>query len=314
MAFRIKRKEQVETSIRRIAQEQIDKAIAEIDDPQLDRHETVHQVRKRCKKLRGLIRLVRPAMEETYQAENTFFRDAARKLSYVRDAHSIIETFDALAKDFEKHVETSDFAPIREALVERRGRVAEDEVGIDRQLQEFRTQMQAAQQRVDDWTLDDNGFDVVAAGLLKTYRRAQKAMERAYDEPVTDNFHQWRKRVKYHWYHARLLRSLWKPVMRAHRNAADELADLLGDEHDLAVLGATLLQDPEHFAEKDVIESFLALVDRRRLELREEARTLGRRLLAEKPKHLRRRLHCYWGVWRNGSLGARVELDAHATA
>lgn len=51
----------VEAGMRRIAAEQIERAIAEIDDTGLDRHETVHQVRKRCKKVRGLVRLVRPA-------------------------------------------------------------------------------------------------------------------------------------------------------------------------------------------------------------------------------------------------------------
>jgi hypothetical protein len=53
----------------------------------------VHQVRKLCKKLRGLIRLVRPEFDN-FQKEDEFFRDAARELSYVRDAQSIIGLID----------------------------------------------------------------------------------------------------------------------------------------------------------------------------------------------------------------------------
>ncbi len=70
MGFRLQRGEAVNEGVRRIAGEQLEKAIAEIQNTELDRHEAVHQVRKRFKKIRGLIRLVRPAFEETYDREN----------------------------------------------------------------------------------------------------------------------------------------------------------------------------------------------------------------------------------------------------
>jgi inorganic triphosphatase YgiF len=64
MPFRLRRKKTVQKSVRRIALEQIDKAIREVLDDNVNRHEAVHQVRKRCKKLRGLIRLVRPSFQD----------------------------------------------------------------------------------------------------------------------------------------------------------------------------------------------------------------------------------------------------------
>ena len=57
MGYRIRQKESVQDAIQRIATEQIDKAIAEIEDAARDRHEVIHQVRKRCKKLQALVRL-----------------------------------------------------------------------------------------------------------------------------------------------------------------------------------------------------------------------------------------------------------------
>ena len=99
MAYRFKRgNSSVEAGVRRIATEEIDGAIDEIDDNGLELHETVHQVRKRCKKLRGLIRVVRPAFDD-YQDENAAFREAARALSYVRDTEALIETYDDLVGD-----------------------------------------------------------------------------------------------------------------------------------------------------------------------------------------------------------------------
>ncbi len=88
MAYRIKKGDKsVQAGLRRIADEQIGRALGEIDDDDLDFAEKVHQVRKRCKKLRGLIRLVRPAFDD-YSAENGAFRDAAQMLSGVRDTRT----------------------------------------------------------------------------------------------------------------------------------------------------------------------------------------------------------------------------------
>ena len=67
MSYAFRLDEPVQESIIRIAREQISKAIDEIEDEDLDRHDTVHQVRQRCKKLRGLIRIVRPALGKTFK-------------------------------------------------------------------------------------------------------------------------------------------------------------------------------------------------------------------------------------------------------
>jgi len=84
MSYPFHADERIATGVCRIALRKIEKAIGEIDDAELNRDETIHQVRKRCKMLRGLIRLARPSMEKTYQIENNAFRDAARTLSDIR--------------------------------------------------------------------------------------------------------------------------------------------------------------------------------------------------------------------------------------
>jgi hypothetical protein len=77
------------------------------------------------------------------------------------------------------------------------------------------------------WKLKVDGFDGIEGGLVGTYRRASKTMAAAYDDPTAENFHEWRKQA-YHGYHMRLLRELWKPVMRSLVKEADELIGLAG--------------------------------------------------------------------------------------
>lgn len=298
MSYRLRRNKSASKSTRKVAREQIDKAIAEIDDASLDRHEVVHQVRKRCKKLRGLIRLVRPSFDK-FQDENAFIRDSARGLSYVRDAQSIIDCLEKLTDESDQPIDPALCKPVRDELIRRRGEIAKDEEGLNIKLAEFRDRMKELRLRVDDWRVEGKGWAAFEGGLKKTYRRGRKAMGEAYADRSPEAFHEWRKRAKYHWYHLRLLRNIWPEMMKVECAAADELGDLLGDDHDLAVLRQTLEQTPENFGGREKVAELTELIESRRWQLEAEARPLGELLYAEKPKRHVARLRCYWKTWRS---------------
>ena len=73
---------------------------------------------------------------------------------------------------------------------------------------------------------------------------------------------------------------------------------MLGDEHDLAVLRATLEAEDESFADAST-RALLDLVTRRRAELRAAMRSLGDRVFAERPRALAARYGSYWRCWRS---------------
>lgn len=296
MAYRITRTDaSVAQAVRRIAGEQIDKAIADIDDQRGDRHETVHDVRKRCKKLRGLVRLIRPGFP-SYADENAAYRDIGRLLSPLRDTGAMIEAYDDLTQAYADQIERPAFASIRRRLTMRRKDVSRGE--IDERLMEVRERLVDGKVRALRWTFDSKGAGPVWAGLAKTYGRGLEAMATARKSPTVEVLHDWRKRVKYHGYHTRLLSPIWPYMMSGHQSAAGTLADLLGDHHDLDVLEATLKAEPEAFGQSDDIAVFLALLDRRRSELRTDAFALGDRLFAEKPDAFAARWRSYWKAWR----------------
>jgi hypothetical protein len=95
--------------------------------------------------------------------------------------------------------------------------------------------------------------------------------------------------VKDLWYHERLLKKAWPPVLGAQADEAHELSDLLGGEHDLAVLAERLGDDPP----TEVTDDVLDLIDERRAVLLAQIRALGRRVYAEKPKAFERRIGSY---------------------
>jgi CHAD domain-containing protein len=296
MSYRIEAGEIVEDAVRRIAGEQIDKAVGEIDDSDLSEEKTIHQVRKRCKKIRGLLRLARKSFEDTYRAENAHFRDLARELSELRDQTSRIECLDRLEladdEDFAPHL-----AAVRRLLADERDDFYASE-DVSERLGRVRDGLEDANGRRGGWTLADEGFDALVGGLKKTYRRGQKAMRDAVDEGTVEAFHEWRKRVKYHRYHVRLLAPAWTPVLEARREALEELSNFLGDAHDLAVLRRWLFDRSERLPSVVVAQRIAGLADHCRMELRARALPRGRRLYVETPGALTKRAGAFWASWR----------------
>jgi CHAD domain-containing protein len=279
--------------LRRVARAQVDRALAELelDDP----HEAVHAVRKRGKKLRALLRLVREDVPELYEPENLAIRDAARRLAGVRDAAVALETFEGLLASFGDEVTVEDLRPVWEGLVDRRAAVAED-AGLEASLGAVREELEELRSRIDRWDVHGDGFDVLAGGLAKTYGRCRDRLADAAADPTTASLHEWRKRVKYHRYHLKLVHEAWPQVLGAHRQQLHELSDLLGDDHDLALLRTTLHADPQRFGGAAVVATCTAILDRRRAQLQADAHTLGHRCFAEPTDAFVGRVRCYWAV------------------
>ena len=306
MAYRLKHGDPgVGDGVRRIAREQIDGALSALDAAADDPAEAIHDARKRCKKLRSLARLVRPAFPR-YAEENAAIHDAAAALSETRDAEAMIESYDALCEECAAMIDRRDVAAIRRRLTAEKKRAYAGDA-LSERLDAFRDAMEAARARTGAWRLTTEGFDAVQGGVAKTYKRARKAMRAARERPTDAAMHEWRKRVKHHRNHARLLRGVWKAELGARDAEADRLGDILGDHHDLAVLRARVERDREEIARGADAEGFLRLARLRQESLTAEAFALGARLFAEKPKALTARLGAYWTVWEGESRGRAPE-------
>lgn len=304
MAYQLQTHEPIDDGVRRIAGELIDHARAQIEVTDRDRHAAVHEVRKDCKRMRALLRLIRPQAPKLYQHENAFFRDAAASLSGIRDVEAALESYDALLDVFSDEVDRQELAPVRAALTRHKKHLSNEIADLDDRLDTFGAQLRKAGERVSDWAIpgDDpargSGDALVSGGLAKTYGRGRAAMATAYDAPSVESFHEWRKRAKYLRYQLELLRPAWPRLLQATRKEVKALGDLLGDEHDLAVLEAVLERALSDHDERGRHRVLAALMRQRREQLRDQAYWLGRRIYTEKAKSLRKRIASYWTVAR----------------
>lgn len=319
MTYRLHRDESLSIGVRRVAHELADECLTLLDGPGDDVEEAVHEVRKNCKKLRGLVRLVRPALGNAYRPANVAFRDAARQLSSIRDAHALLETYDDLlaavrTSRTDGHDVSGAFLEVRGGLAARAAAASASVAEGDERIRAARELIAGGRDQIDHWPLS-NDVDVLAGGLTKTYRRGRNRMRECLFRPTDEGLHQWRKRAKYTWYHVRLLRDAAPSVLKPLIGRFHDLSDVLGDDHDLAVLVEQLRADTGDFGGDDAVATTVQAVEVVRADLQQRAMRLGPRLYAERPSAFADRLVAYWTAWQeHGDERAAGEIADLAPA
>jgi len=299
VAYHLKQGESVPDGVRRIVREELQAAAEQLTAPDLDkRDEAIHEARKSVKKIRAIIRLVRPDLGELYAVENERLRDLGRKLSEFRDAGAMLETFDALREKFREELGRVTLRPVRTCLVRSKTEHAQA-AEIDQVLARCAASLRGTGRRLRSWPVIHDGFNAIGPGFERTFRRGQKALVSARKSGLDVDFHEWRKAVKYHWYHIRLLERSWTDVLQAYEKSLKDLETWLGDDHNLVVLRERIQGSPAAYGSPRTTATALDLIARYQNELRANALALGERIYAEKPIHFRYHMHGVWEAWKS---------------
>jgi CHAD domain-containing protein len=293
MAYRFKLDESLTRGVRRIGLSQLELAetrLKSASDPAV----AVHEVRKSLKRLRALLRLVRPGLDDkVYRRENEQLRDAGRMLSAARDMDVLRQT---LAK-LETGLAGNDRASIP------RLRAMLDGNGADRpngstaaDMRRARAALAAAKKRFARLKVEPEGFAPLEEGLRKSYRAGKRALARAAAQADEEAFHDVRKAVQQHWRQMLLLSRAWPEMCKARATAAREVAQLLGEEHDYAILAEFIAaRRGESIPEHDVEMLERACRDHQR-ELRLQAMPRVQRLFADGAGRFARQVASCWAA------------------
>jgi CHAD domain-containing protein len=289
-AYRLREAENVPDGVRRIARGQIDLAAERLDaGAGSDAQDAIHEARKAFKRLRALVRLSRDALgDEIYRRENATFRDAGRRLSGARDAAVMVQTLEDVMRRFDDELPDGALAGLREALIAdaeaAREQTAQDSGAVDDVL----ATLEAQRGHVATWPLPEHAdLAMLAPGFQRMYRRGRRALRAARKDTDTEHLHELRKRAKDLWHGAQVLRPADPKRMKKLARRAHDLSDVVGEDHDLAVLldGARRRADTLAPGELELLDG---LVGRRRARLQRKALALGRRVYARKPRTVAR--------------------------
>lgn len=249
-----------------------------------DADRAVHSLRVSGKRIRAWLRLLRDAMgEEAFRRENATVRDLGRLFSGRRDSHVLIKTLDGLEKDGVAHFAPSDTAGLR-AVLEAEAAAIEDAVPLPEALSRVRDALFPARRRMEGLKL---GHAHPKPAFRRLWKKARKAHANALKTRDTEALHEWRKQAKSLRYQLEALRDIWPGRVKRWSKRLKAQGDLLGRDHDLAVLSEKL----DDHARRSAVEA-------RRKDLQDKAFSVSRTFYRPRPEKVARALDAHWKQWR----------------
>jgi len=293
MSFQLKRGKPVARELSRIVAKELETAIDQLGRRQsVDRAEAVHEARKSVKKTRAILRLLKQNPGDDYGVLGGRLRSMAHQLSSLRDLDASAEMMNALRDHYPRIVTRSMSRAVQRGLLTRT-RATMARVDPDRLLPRVAREIKRSRTRVERQVRRGTQASAIRTGVRRGYRRARKAMACVRTHPENPPFHTWRRRVKDHWYHMRLLEGrTGRAQVRIRR--LKQLETWLGDDHNLVMLRATILEAPTRFGDERMTAVVLGCVAKYQTMLRRRALKSGRQLFASAPSAFGTQVDRWW--------------------
>jgi CHAD domain-containing protein len=301
--------EPLPVALKRISVGQFDHALRGLRGGIDERDRAIHEARKAMKRLRAILRMVRPLIgDRVYRAENSILRDTAGVVAGVRDGLVMVDAVAGLRKRYSGVLAPRALSEVEDNLRARHERMRAKVLGDEGGLEQVVNVLYRARSRYLAWPVDGadpdydkrgipDRFSALSRGVGQTYERGRGEMLQAYGAPRSEHFHLWRKRVKYLRHQMEVIAPVWPEVVGGLASSLADLGDVLGEEHDMAELVHLLSGMPELCPDPVERSLLAALAHHRRAELQGAARVMGSRIYAESPKQFTNRLSAYWAAW-----------------
>jgi CHAD domain-containing protein len=299
MAYRLKRNRPMQKELRRIVTKELEAAIAELRNDGSATETSVHEARKSIKKIRAAIRLMRDELGSSYKTDNRLLRDVGRSLSDLRDASVLVSSLDTLGARTQSSQTKACLKKLAAEFRMRQQQTVHDKHSFAT-VEAAARQLESFTPRVDAWPWRKKGFAALQGGCKRTLKRTREAFNVVQQDATPQHLHDWRKRVKDHWYVTRLLCGVWPDVTTSFERTLNDLETKLGDHHNLQVLAERIgaLDDPDFdVASKTAV---LRLVANEQNRLSQEAIKIGERVYAATADEEFRSIKQRWHEWRKG--------------
>jgi hypothetical protein len=279
---RIGKKEDTAAAVVRLIGDDLRGARADLDDG-VPRDERIHRVRQRLKRVRTLLRVLKPEFGERAIAARRGVAATARLLATARDADVAAASARVMAATTADRDDDIGFDRVvrdldREAAAAHRERTP---------LGEVKRRLASVAATVEAFGDDFDGTRLFDAALRRTYQRGRRAMQQAETSLATPDLHRWRMEVKKLWHLVQVGRRRLPRRSRHLASRLDRLGELLGLDHDHAVLAEKLALSPA--GDPALMQQLSAIAERRRA-LEGEAFTVGARVYRRNARRFARRM------------------------
>ncbi len=265
--------------LKRVLLGEIVSARESLSDPAIAPEEAIHRVRRRLKRARSIFFVLDEVAGANRENRTIQARDTARLLAGARDAD--VAAFEA--RRILARAEGRDVAAAG-LLVER---LESERAAAPRPLpplDEVASRLRARE--ADARSLPDR-FEagrLLADALVASYRRGRRDWRELTDGFTVETLHDWRKRVKQRRHLSALVPVETAITTQALQRDLEDLGEILGEEHDLAVLQQRIETDERLLRPREGRAGVVELIAGRRRKFTKKALELGEELYGSRTR------------------------------
>src|ERR1700730_8260962 len=261
--------EALRSGLLRVVDALIDSAADGLSNESRNGEQDIHQERTTIKRLRALLRLIRPAVDPAFfNREKLRLRTAARLLSFARDTEVALGTLKTLPVSNQ-----IDQDSVRSVL-------SGFEVKVERPNDletraEVRRRLAQTRRNFHQLKLRGTEREILERGLRAVYRQGRNRMRDAIELGEDSAFHRWRIRAKNLYYELEFFESVWPKRLHRLVSRLSKLQDEIGLDHDVAVLRARLKKTPANFGGSETVQRVVGCLDSQTQKLRKPRLAFG---------------------------------------
>jgi CHAD domain-containing protein len=312
MAYRLKLQSSLGKDLKRILLAQIERAHDELSGETVS-PKNIHEARKCLKRLRSLLRLIAKGLPaKTAKREIARFRDIAAMLAPLRDRQILVDTAGQLHAHAQDDAHRAAITRLKTFLD------SSDAIGTGTRdnlaaITNARTALEAALKPAKKLKLKRIGRELLIDGFVGMYRTGRSAGRHATKHPDDESYHDVRKAAQHHSRHLQLLMSLWPDLFEVKITSARQLAETLGDDHDLSILVSFVSNQPNALLTQADKALVIAAARMRQNELRAISDHQHRTAYAMRPQDYKRYVAALWAT-RAGRGRKKANGAANLTA
>ncbi len=260
--------------------DEIDHAFLLHDSTDYSQEILVHEYRKIIKRVRALLRLIIPGIDEkTYVGLDSLLGRTGNSITHQRESTVNLRSF-LLLEEFsnEKLPETLKSSALD--LLTREFKIAynNDQGMLKNKLAGIVFQLKSIKDKLERISLFEYSSEQFINCLKKSYAKTMQLYHDSIHTSETEVIHKWRKLSKY-----LLFQLKYSPVelMNAGKliDDLDSITDILGKDHDLAVLENFITQNIDLTTEES--NAFHKVIDNTRLKLQKNAFVIGKSIFTK---------------------------------
>jgi CHAD domain-containing protein len=263
----------ISIQLKEAIEKQINNALALPKNSDLSQEDLVYQLRKSIKRIRALCQLLKPVLsEDDYHKIIDFIKKTGHSTTILRESSVNLKTFEQLDEMTPIDIPEKSKALIIEIL---NNRVQEVYLNKERAFDKIHIgvsfQLKLLQEKLNMLSFRSYPEELLYLAIKRTYTKSLRLFKNSRISLQSCTIHRWRQFNKYLIIQLKLGPLFAKGIYEEFISELKNLTDILGKEHDLAMLKAFLSTNLKNRIELQDLKAVQLHIDDERRKLQKEA-------------------------------------------